>query len=480
MTGAPTAQRPRLWTWWHLAAVTLARSLLVGLLGLAVWGALPAAFGWHPTTVSSGSMMPRLHVGDVAVSRPLGEHVPPLSSVLLFHDPDHPDRLRLHRFVGVDDDGRLVTRGDANTSDDSSLVDLGAVLGIGTLRVPWIGSPVVWLREGRWLSLGLVAAGLAVALAVAASGRDRGFGDEDPPDVPSPTPAPTTAGESLVAGPGHAHRTVLRQVGVLLGTTLLATSLATSAGASFVATTTGTVSLSLSGYATCASGITGLAPTVWYRMDETSSTTLTATDSSGNARNGSYGSVGKTTSTLKACAQDTGRSMTYNGSSGYLSSPQLVGALPNTFSLATWFRTTTTTGGKLIGFGNVRTGASTVYDRHVYMTNGGQVVFGVNPGTVKTVVSPKSYNDGAWHLAVATLSSAGMQLYLDGAAVASDTSVTSGSSASNGYLRIAYDNIDGYSSVPTSRYFAGTLDDAALFPTALSADQVAALNNAAS
>ncbi len=53
-------------------------------------------------------------------------------------------------------------------------------------------------------------------------------------------------------------------------------------------------------------------------------------------------------------------------------------------------------------------------------------------------------------------------------------SVTTGEGASSIYLRIAYDNLDGWTSVPTSRFFAGTLDDAAFYPTALTADQVEA------
>jgi len=480
LTARATGTAPRLWTWRHLVAVTLARSLLAGLIGLAAWGALPAAIGWHPTTVSSGSMMPRLHVGDVAVSRPLGDHVPPLSSVLLFHDPDHPDRLRMHRFVRVDDDGLLVTRGDANNADDSSPVPLSAVVGIGTLRVPWIALPITWLREGRWLPLGLVGAGLVLTLAVATSGRDRGFGDDDEPDDPGAGSTPPASDDEAQPPPSTsaawsgAHAG-LRRLGVALGAGLLVTALATTADAKFVATTTSTVSLGLSGYATCASAVAGLGPSIWYRMDETSSTTTSAADGSGNNRTGVYGSAGKTTTTAKPCAQDTGRAMTFDGSSGYLSSPQITGALPNTFSLAIWFRTTTATGGKLIGFGNQQTGASGIYDRHLYMTNSGQVVFGVYTGGVKTVATTRAYNDGAWHLGVATLSSAGMRLYLDGALIASDTSTTAGEGVTNGYLRIAYDNIDNWTSTPSSRFFAGTLDDAALFPTALTAAQVSAL-----
>jgi hypothetical protein len=67
-----------------------------------------------------------------------------------------------------------------------------------------------------------------------------------------------------------------------------------------------------------------------------------------------------------------------------------------------------------------------------------------------------------------------MRLYVDGALVDSDTTVTTAQSATSGYLRIAYDNLDNWPSTPTSRFFAGTLDEAVYYTTALSAAQVQA------
>ena len=475
-------------TWRRLLAVTLAKSLLVGLLGLAAWGALPALIGWHPTTVSSGSMMPRLHVGDIAVSRPLGSQPPPLTSVLLFDDPDHPGRLRMHRLVRIDDDGLLVTRGDANNADDSTPVALGAVRGIGTLRVPWVALPIVWLREGRWLSLLLVAAGLTVLLVVAAAGRDVAFADEEPTDPdddagPEPPGGAFPGGAVAVPGavPPGAGKTsgaVLRRGAALAGAALLTVSLTATADARFTDTTTARASLGAATTAfTCSSVVAGLRPVLWYRMDETSSTTTTATDSSGNGRTGVYGSAGKTTTTSKACARDTGRAMTFNGS-GYLSSPAVPGGSPNTFSLAVWFRTTTTTGGKLIGFGSAQTGQSANYDRHLYLGDAGRLYFGVYSGGNRTLASSAAYNDGAWHLGVATMSTAGMRLYVDGRLVGSDPGTTVGEPGSTSYVRVASDNLTFWLDQPTSSAFTGTLDDAAYFPTALTSTDVQTLFDA--
>jgi hypothetical protein len=481
-----------LWTWRRLVAVTLAKALLACLVGLAAWGALPALIGWHPTTVSSGSMLPRLHVGDIAVSRPLGPQLPPLTSVLLFDDPDHPGRLRMHRFVRLDEAGMLVTRGDANAADDSTPVALSAVHGIGTLRVPWVALPVVWLRGGQWLFLGLVAGGLVLLLAVATSGRDRVFAEDGPPDGPGPDadgptddraddPAAGPAGVSGDATPPAPQgwaRPAVRRAATLLAAGLLVTGLVAPSGAAFSDTTTGRGSFGAATYFSCASVVSSLRPYLWYRMDETSSTTTTATDSSGNGRTGVYGSAGKTTTTNNACNRDTGRAMTFNGTSGYLSSPAVYGGLPDTFTLSLWFRTTSTSGGKLIGFGSAQTGQSSNYDRHVYMTDAGRLSFGVYSNGNRVVSSSSAYNNGSWHLAVATMSTAGMRLYADGRLVGSDTTTTSGEAGSTAYVRVAYDNLTFWENQPTSSYFGGSLDDAAYFTTALTATQVQSLYDA--
>jgi len=81
-------------------------------------------------------MQPRINPGDVVSARPVPSGSLQLGMVLLVDDPDHPDRLRLHRLVRFSPDGRLILRGDANPHEDSSPVDRQAVHGVGSLRVP--------------------------------------------------------------------------------------------------------------------------------------------------------------------------------------------------------------------------------------------------------------------------------------------------------------------------------------------------------
>ena len=48
------------------------------------------------------------------------------------------------------------------------------------------------------------------------------------------------------------------------------------------------------------------------------------------------------------------------------------------------------------------------------MDGAGKIWFGVYNGGNDTISSPASYNDGSWHMAAATISAAGMALYVDG------------------------------------------------------------------
>lgn len=143
----------------------------------------------------------------------------------------------------------------------------------------------------------------------------------------------------------------------------------------------------------------------------------------------------------------------------------------NDFSVEVWVKTTTTQGGKIVGFGDKATGSSAGYDRHVYMDNSGKIWFGAYPSALRTINSSDSYNDGQWHHIVASLSPAGMTLYIDGARAAHRSDVTTGQ-AYQGFWRVGGDNLSSWTSQPTSAYIAADIDEVALYSGPLSRQQV--------
>nr|WP_284291080.1 LamG domain-containing protein [Angustibacter aerolatus] len=168
---------------------------------------------------------------------------------------------------------------------------------------------------------------------------------------------------------------------------------------------------------------------------------------------------------------DGDKASTFDGTDNGRAVKATAAQAPSTFTAEAWIKTTTTSGGKIIGFGGNQTGNSGNYDRHVYMQNDGKIVFGTYPGFTATITSAAAYNDGQWHHVVASLSSGGESLYVDGRRVARNAGVTSGQDYA-GYWRVGGDNIGGWPGQPASFAFQGQIDDVAIYPTALSLEQV--------
>ncbi|WP_328968448.1 CBM96 family carbohydrate-binding protein [Streptomyces sp. NBC_00239] len=163
----------------------------------------------------------------------------------------------------------------------------------------------------------------------------------------------------------------------------------------------------------------------------------------------------------------------FNGSDEQLYSDrrQFVGSA---YTLETWFKTGTTRGGKLIGFGNNTTRNSASYDKQIYMTNTGRLVFGVYNGSTRTITTSgwfDTYNDNKWHHVVATQGPAGMALYVDGQNKGTLSGVTTHQNYA-GYWHVGGDNLASWPTRPTSNFFAGQIDETAVYPTALSQSQV--------
>jgi PKD repeat protein len=177
--------------------------------------------------------------------------------------------------------------------------------------------------------------------------------------------------------------------------------------------------------------------------------------------------TGVTRSQGGAIQGDSNTASNFNGTStGFGATAGTVQA-PNVFSVEAWFRTSSTSGGKIIGFGNAATGTSSTYDRHVYMDGSGRVIFGVNwLNNRRTIQSGTGFNNGQYHHVVATMGPEGMRLYVDGQLRSSDNQVIGGPNY-YGYWRVG-----GDATWSGSGWFNGRLDEVAVYPTALSATQV--------
>jgi hypothetical protein len=227
-------------------------------------------------------------------------------------------------------------------------------------------------------------------------------------------------------------------------------------------------------------------PTFYWRLDETSG--IVAKDSSGHNLTGTY----RNAITLnKPGAIDGDAAITEGPAlSTNISQTAAAKAPPATYSLELWFRTTSTSGGRLIGWSNAASGQSAHPDRTIYMGTNGQLLY----TTFQTTTDPtkqcaygnfyyvknacyawakQDYNDGGWHHVVATQSpTQGMILYVDGVQVATMPLGTAPATYA-GLWRVGGDVMTSFPRAPKNNGgLAGDIDEVAVYPTVLTPAQV--------
>ena len=208
------------------------------------------------------------------------------------------------------------------------------------------------------------------------------------------------------------------------------------------------------------------SPQYFWPLNE-SAGSATATDLAA-AENGTIGAQ-VTAGVPGAVPGESGTAFRYSGTDNTSTvSTQTSRVGLNTFSVEAWFRSTSTTGGKIIGWGTKSSGSSGNSDRMIYLGKTGKVYFGVYPAAYKTVGSTAAYNNGQWHHVAASLGPDGMKLYVDGTLVGSQAGITQ-PQINSGYWRVGGDYMSGWPDNPSlSSFYAGDIDNAAVYNYVLS------------
>lgn len=229
---------------------------------------------------------------------------------------------------------------------------------------------------------------------------------------------------------------------------------------------------------TYSAAVGALAPTSYWPMQNTgylypyaipggpALTSPSYPDISGNGNTGT--GQGGLTLGVSGPYSDGGAT-SFDGSTGYVGTTTATN--PQVLTEAIWFNATV--GGVMLGLTNQQTNAiPTAYDRAIWMDSSGQVVYGDQPGAMQEVVSPLSYNDGKWHLAVAEVGPTGQKLYIDGVLVASNASYTAPGNYS-GWWHIGYGyETTGWPNPPSGNYFNGSLADAVVYGSQLTGSEI--------
>jgi hypothetical protein len=210
-----------------------------------------------------------------------------------------------------------------------------------------------------------------------------------------------------------------------------------------------------------------------WKMDETSTTTTTALDSSGANLNGTYtGNAGHpmpSTDVPQALIGDpSSRQFTRANRHAVrlLNMPNSL-KLPNEFSVSAWYKTSnlglgTQTGEEIVSAGN----------SYLLRVRNNQVEFTkrVTTNTYAQCIGPFTGSvDGAWHHVVGVTSAAGMVLYVDGNQVLTNTRTE------NVFYDANADFVVGRHPVQTTWDFDGNIDDVRVYSRALTDADVQAI-----
>ena len=136
-------------TWRRVLVLASAATYLWVLFLLALWVLGPmVGFRWQPVMIDAGSMLPVIQPGDVVlVDTDVDVATLDKGTIITFDDPVWPDLLVTHRIVERLDDGTFRTRGDGSGVADSTPIQPDTIMGAGRLLVPYIGLPMLWLRD---------------------------------------------------------------------------------------------------------------------------------------------------------------------------------------------------------------------------------------------------------------------------------------------------------------------------------------------
>jgi signal peptidase I len=151
-----------------------ASKVTVGLLsGAAVAFAAAyvvlTALGYKPVAVYSGSMVPTIPVGGLALDRAIPAQDVRVGDVITFSDPYIKGRLVTHRVIDILETPRGLayrTKGDANPGRDPWTIRLAGKVGRVSFSVPFAGYVLYYAHTREVRSLLICAAALSLLVGM--------------------------------------------------------------------------------------------------------------------------------------------------------------------------------------------------------------------------------------------------------------------------------------------------------------------------
>ena len=143
---------------------------------------VPSIFGYSSLMVATGSMSGTIEEGDLIIIRDTDDYK--IGDIVTFFQ-DGEDIPTTHRIYNIDEEGKWVTRGDANNSYDKRSITNDEIIGEVVLVIPYVGTFIDWAVEGGGL-IYIVGIFLILGLGIYII---KGDDDEDEEESSEPTPS---------------------------------------------------------------------------------------------------------------------------------------------------------------------------------------------------------------------------------------------------------------------------------------------------
>jgi len=143
-TRTETASERKVKLWAKRLAMGTVTVMMLGYVGL-----MSGIFKYYLLVIGSGSMMPSIAKGDLALIEKSNDYAGmEVGDVLVYR---HEGTVMVHRIVAREEleNGQyaFTTRGDANNAEDKWVVTEDDIIGVTKMRIMGMGYPTIWLNE---------------------------------------------------------------------------------------------------------------------------------------------------------------------------------------------------------------------------------------------------------------------------------------------------------------------------------------------
>ena len=144
---------------------------------------VPSIFGYSSLMVATGSMSGTIEEGDLIIIKDTDDYK--IGDIVTFFQ-DGDDIPTTHRIYNIDDEGKWVTRGDANNSYDKRSITSDEIIGEVVLVIPYVGTFIDWAVEGGGL-IYIIGIFLILGLGIYIIKGDDDEEEEEETSTPTPS-----------------------------------------------------------------------------------------------------------------------------------------------------------------------------------------------------------------------------------------------------------------------------------------------------